>query len=295
MRFLHCSDVHVTANYDAIPIHKLGWRRSIALLELKFGGRATRYAQAHEVLARIAAECQHREVDHIILSGDVTAYALDEEFRVARESLGDVASNRRRCTVIPGNHDVYTPGAAKEARFHRYFGHLVESDLPEYRREGPFPFVRLLGEDAAVVGLNSARVPAVPGFSFGWVGKAQLEGLDALLADPRLANRAVLVTVHHAPFRHTGEPDRPLHGLKDAKELLKRLPGPRFALLHGHIHKRYHHEATSERPHIFGAGSSTEAGHGGFWIIEAKDGRIQSGQMVAFGTSETPEPADAHA
>jgi len=45
-------------------------------------------------------------------------------------------------------------------------------------------------------------------------------------------------------------------------------------VLHGHIHQRYHFPATEHRPHIFGAGSSTEAGHEGYWIIDTADGRI---------------------
>jgi len=280
MRFLHCSDVHVTANYSELPFSALGWRRSLALFELKFGGRAQRYAQAADALAHLAQEVTQRQADHFILSGDVTAYALEQEFRGAREALGGLAADRCRSTIIPGNHDVYTPDAFAEKRFERYFGHLLESDLPQYRREGAFPFVRLLGDEAAVVGLLSARVPAVPGFSFGWVGTAQLEGVAALLKDPRMEGRAVLVVVHHAPLRPTGKPDRPLHGLRDAQALLKLLPGPRFAVLHGHIHKRYHHEATPERPHIFGAGSSTEDGHRGYWLIEVANGRIAQSEMV---------------
>lgn len=290
MRFLHCSDVHVTADYSAIPMRRLGWRRWLALSELRFGGRAKRYAQAGGTLARIAGELAPNQADHLIVSGDLTAYALEQEFRGAREALGEVAGDKQRCTVIPGNHDVYTPGAFADKRFERYFGHLLDSDLPEYRREGAFPFVRLLGSEVAVVGLRSARVPAMPGFSFGWVGKAQLAGLAALLKDARLDGRAVLVVVHHAPFRQTGKPDRPLHGLRDARALLALLPGPRFAVLHGHIHKRYHHEATAERPHIFGAGSSTEAGHGGYWVIETKDGEICGSRMVSLDSAGGATP-----
>lgn len=283
MRFLHCSDVHVTADYSALPLSQLGWRRALALFELKYGGRQKRYVEAQRTLARITQDAQAHKVDHLIVSGDVTAYALEQEFQGAREALGDVAADRTRCTVIPGNHDVYTPEAFEARRFERYFGHLLESDLPEYRREGAFPFVRLLGEEAAVVGLCSARVPAVPGFSFGWVGEAQLSGLADLLKDERLARRAVLVVVHHAPFRENGNKDRPLHGLRDADALLKLLPGPRFALLHGHIHHRYHHPATAHRPHIFGAGSSTEGGHEGYWLIETKGGHIDGAHKLPVG------------
>jgi 3',5'-cyclic AMP phosphodiesterase CpdA len=218
-----------------------------------------------------------------VLSGDLTAYALEEEFRGAREALGELGSSPKLCTVIPGNHDRYTPGSRSDGRFERYFGHLLHSDWPEYCREGPYPFVRLLGTDAAVVGLNSARAPPVPGFSFGAVGRVQREALAHLLADPRIAGRAVLVAVHHAPLGQHGRKDRRLHGLCDTDALLKMLPGPRFAVLHGHIHRRYHHPATQTRPHLLCAGSSTQAGREGYWVIEISEGRIQSASQRGLG------------
>ncbi|GHG68612.1 metallophosphoesterase [Comamonas sp. JC664] len=279
MRIAHCSDVHITENYFSLPLHRLGWRRWVALAELTVGGRARRYARAPRALAAIANEAQARQVDHFILSGDLTAYALEGEFLGARRALGALADDPRRCTVIPGNHDVFTPGSHRTGRFARHFGHLLESDLPEYRREGAFPFVRLVGAEAAVVGLLSARVPHTPGLSYGVIGQAQLEGLAALLQDARLEGRAVLVTVHHAPLNPKGRPDRWHHGLRDADALLRLLPGPRYAVLHGHIHHRYHHPATAERPHIFGAGSSTEAGREGYWVIDVAEGRIAGGQQ----------------
>lgn len=279
MRFVHCSDVHITADYFAQSFFKMGWRRWVALAELTVGGRARAYRQAPETLAAIAREAQARHADHFILSGDLTAYALPSEFEGARAAIGPLVEDRSRCTIIPGNHDVYTPGSRRSGRFERYFGHLLESDLPEHRREGAFPFVRLVGEEAAVVGLLSARVPPVPGISSGLIGPTQLEGLEAIVKDPRLAHRAVLVVVHHAPLTHHGRPDSWTHGLRDAEALCRLLPGPRYALLHGHVHHRYHHVATAERPHIFGAGSSTLKGREGYWVIEVSGGKVTGGEM----------------
>ena len=213
-------------------------------------------------------------VDHVILSGDVTAYSLEPEFARARAALGVVADDPRRCTVVPGNHDRYTPGTVATRRFEKYFGHLLVSDFPQYCREGPFPFIRLVGEEAAVIGLCSARVPPVPGVSLGFIGRRQLQGLREAVGDPRLAHRVVLVVVHHAPLTHRGREDRLSHGLLDVKALLGALPGPRFAVLHGHIHRRYHHPATAGRPHLFGAGSSTQRGQEGYWTIDVADGRV---------------------
>lgn len=288
MRFLHLSDVHVTQDYFRSPFRKLGWRRAVALLELSIGGRAKKYANSKETISRILADRERHEVDHVILSGDLTAYATEWEFEQAREAIGELIHDKQKITIIPGNHDVYTPGAYNTRRFEKYFGHLLESDLPEYTRDGPFPFVRLLGEEAAVIGLMSARVPPVPGFSFGVIGRKQLQALKEAVHDPRLANRAVLVVVHHAPVAPSGRKDRFFHGLMDADLLFRTLQGPRFAVLHGHIHKRYHHPATDKRPHTFGAGSSTEGGHEGYWVIDVRDGQVIGGTPHAPSGLEAP-------
>lgn len=283
MRFLHCSDVHITADYLKLPAYRLGWRRWIAMLEITVGGRGKHYEQAKATLASIAADVPKQRVDHFILSGDLTAYALEQEFQGARDALGPLADDRQRCTVIPGNHDVYTPGASSSRRFERYFGHLLESDLPEFCAEDAFPFVRLLGEDTAVVGLLSARVPLVPGFSYGTIGHRQLEALRALVESPKMKHRAVLVVVHHAPLLYNGKADRKLHGLTDAEGLFRVIPGPRFAVLHGHVHKRYHHTASPTRPHLFGAGSSTQHGNEGYWVIETEGPHFRSSEAVRPG------------
>lgn len=280
MRILHASDVHLTAAYEKIPWRSLGWRRCLALLELGPGGRARDFASAGATLAAIAADAERHGAAHLVLSGDLTAYALDSEFAAARRALGPLADDPARCTVIPGNHDTFTPGAVRSRRFERHFGQLLASDLAGVAREGPYPFVRLVGEEAAVIGLLSARIPRVPGMAFGRVGARQLGALRDLVHDSRLAGRAILVAVHHAPRTRHGRPDGRLHGLTDAEALLACLRGPRFAVLHGHLHHRHHHPSDGVRPHLFNAGSSTQRGREGYWLIEVGDGVVRGGEAL---------------
>jgi 3',5'-cyclic AMP phosphodiesterase CpdA len=269
-------------DYRREPWLPLGWRRWAALVELIGMRREARYAQAEGTLRQLADEAVRHRADHVVLSGDLTAMALDEEFRRAKLALAPVTVPGR-FSVIPGNHDVYARDAWNEDRFGRHFGEFLQSELPEYRAEGAFPYVHLVGDEVAVVGLTSARVPLFPGAAVGWVGEKQRSALGDLLRDARLAGRFVFVAVHHAALGPKGRPDTPTHGLADGAKLMKLLAGPRYALLFGHIHRRYTHKPTGSRPHLFGAGSSTSKGAEGYWLYEVDDGRLRAAHMLRIG------------
>jgi 3',5'-cyclic AMP phosphodiesterase CpdA len=289
MRILHLSDVHMQIDYHRAKWGPLGWRRWAALVEMLGMRRSARYERAQETLRVLAREPARLGVDHTVLSGDLTAMGLDDEFVMARQALGSLAEDERIFSVIPGNHDVYAYDSWDEQRFQKHFGHLLKSDWPEYCREGPYPYVRTLGDQALVVGLTSARVPLSPGIAAGWMGRAQLDGLARLLADPRVGDRMVFVAVHHAPANPRGRPDIPTHALYGARELLELLPGERFAVLYGHIHHRYWHKSDGKKPHLFCAGSSTEKGDEGYWLYEVRNRRLASAHMLKPG--ENPPSA----
>jgi 3',5'-cyclic AMP phosphodiesterase CpdA len=276
IRLGHLSDVHVQVDFLRRPNpHRLGWRRAVAQLELKGLRRARRFDQAEQVLARIAREVSDREVDHVVLTGDLTALALDEEFERAKAALGPLALDPSRLSVIPGNHDRYTVNSARQRRFERHFGHLLVSDLPRHAGPSGYPFVRLLGREVAVIGLESARVPPFPGLAFGKVGPDQLRRLEEILQAPELAGRMLCVLVHHAPLLANGRADAWSHGLRDAAALLRMLAGRPCTVHHGHVHHRYWLKATPEHPDLFNAGSSTMRGREGYWIVELDEGGVK--------------------
>jgi 3',5'-cyclic AMP phosphodiesterase CpdA len=226
-------------------------------------------------VAWLLREADRLKVDHLLVSGDLTALALPEEFEAARAALESWSG---RMTIVPGNHDVYTPAAKRDGLFERTFEKELRSDFPDLCREGPYPIVKLLGADAAVVALSSARVPLAPGIAMGWVGRAQREALAAILADARMARRAVLVSVHHGPYRQSGRRDRITHGLLDGAEVLSTsAKGGAVGLCHGHIHHRYRIKGPLE---VFCAGSSTQKGREGYWVYELDQGLLRSAEPV---------------
>lgn len=244
----------------------------MAQVEMRLLGRAAKFLDAHEVLARILEDVERLGVDHVVLSGDLTTLALDEEFATARRALNPLSGDPSRLTIVPGNHDRYTPGSFRERRFERHFADHLQSDLPEYQQAGGFfPLARLVGDRLAVVALDSSLVPVVPGLAYGRVGRRQLSLFRAMLADLRLRDREVMVAVHHGPYDEKGLVECRSRGLWDAADLLSICrEGGVGALLHGHVHGRFYRLCTGSGVRIYGGGSSTQQGREGYWLYQLR-------------------------
>lgn len=269
LRVLHFSDVHVQEPVLSAPGRDLLGKRLLAGLNLWLT-RGKYFSDTPEKLQKLAEFAAESEVSLALCTGDYTAMGTVAEHSEARRLVEPLrAAAAHGLVTVPGNHDQYLPDTITERRFERSFGDLLSTDLPEYAVDGPFPFVRLLGEALAVVGVNSARPNPNPLLSSGCVPQLQLDSLDTLLADPRLGARWVIVMTHYGILRADGRPDAPRHGLDNAHDLLRVCARPRVVLVHGHIHHRYSHPASASRPPLFCAGSATHRGREGFWLYEA--------------------------
>lgn len=238
--------------------------------------RRKRFDRAREKLAALATYAQSNAIDVGVCTGDYTALGTEPELRAARVAVEPLVRMPVGFVTVPGNHDVYLPDGVREGRFERHFGDLLSTDWPEYVVDDGWPRVRLFGEDLAVVTINSARPNPQPWRSSGRVPEPQVHALARLLADARLADRVVLVATHYAARRRDGTPDARLHGMENADAVLEACGvHPRAALLHGHIHWRYH-LGLDGLPPMFGAGSATDAGREGAWLFEVEPGALRA-------------------
>jgi len=287
MRVLHVSDVHVS-----VPLSELPWGRMLnkrLLGALSHAARRARgFAQAPEKLRALGAFAAEHAVDLVIVTGDYTAVGTEPELAAARRAVDSLTSRPLGFVTLPGNHDVYLADSVRHGCFERYFGEFLSSDLPEYCVDGPWPLTRLVGDDVAVVAVNSARPNPQPWRSSGLIPDPQLAALSRVLSDARLANRFVFVATHYAPRRPDGTPDTRWHGLVNADALLAVCkPLKSAAILHGHIHHRYQLQVPGSRTRIFGAGSATYAGREGLWLFDvdatqaiARPGSFQGDRYV---------------
>jgi 3',5'-cyclic AMP phosphodiesterase CpdA len=277
-RLAHLSDLHLQSDTSTLSLTDIGLHRALPRIELEQLGRGRRFDGALPRLERVAEELDALAPDAVLVTGDLTALALEDEFHSAHDVLAAFDAPRREVIVVPGNHDRYAPEGPASRLFEEHMGHLLHSALPAYADPLGYPFVRFVGGELAVVGLDSTRVPAYAGYVFGRLGDDQLARLDALLADPALAHRSVVTMVHHAPLDAAGKRNPFSGGLVDGARLLEVLADRCAALLCGHVHSRY--RVRGQTPELFCAGSVTERGEEGYWIIDVEEGRVMSAEEI---------------
>jgi len=258
--------------------------------------RSKRFEGAAGKLQCLADFAQAQSVEWLLCTGDYTALGTPPEYEAALRALAPLLALDVPMATVPGNHDLYMPDTTSDRRFERFFGQFLHNDLPELGLSGQsYPWVRLVGSELALIGVNSARPNPQPWRSSGRIPQAELDALTKILADPRVASRFVLILTHYAPRRADGRHDSRSHGLENVEAFLEvcRRGLRRGAVLHGHIHQCYSLDVAGVR--TFGAGSATDLHKEGFWLFEVDadclratpgefvDGRYQlrtAGQVV---------------
>lgn len=270
MRILHFSDVHVDVPASAVPMRDWFGKRLIGGLNHALR-RRPQFARAKEKLAALARFAAQENVDLAMGTGDFTILGTEPELIASAAAVAPLASRPLGLVVLPGNHDLYLLDGVREARFGKHFDAWMTTDCPDLATDGAWPRVRLF-EGCAIVSISSARPNPEPWRSSGRVPDAQLAGLRRALIDSRLRGRFVIVATHYAPRKESGQPDSALHGLENADALLDAISSlERGCLVHGHIHKRYRLQLPGVAPSILCAGSTTQEGREGLWVLDVDD------------------------
>ncbi len=233
-RLAHISDLHVLALAGA-PWTRFLNKRLLGLANL----RANRSHHHHPALVRrLLAGLGEAQVDHLVITGDLTNLALEGEFEAVRTILDGYGLSPSTVSIIPGNHDAYTRGAFVSRRFEHYFGAYAASD-PDvdapHAGETVFPFLRRRGP-LALFGTSSA-VPRPALVSAGLVGPEQRAQLQRLR--PLAAGLTPVLLAHHPLVNVASRIKRALRGLDDADALAADFADESHVIaLHGHLHAR---------------------------------------------------------
>lgn len=219
----HLTDIHVADERD----YEEAWKPKVR-------------KHSEEMLERLLADLASFRPDHVVLTGDLTQTSLRSEFERARAYL-DAHLPGLSVTVLPGNHDRWSEEAYVGRWFEEIFGDLSTCELGG----SGFPFCRLLGDEAALIALDSS--PYVPGVNpadvKGFVSPEQLRRLAEIADDPRLRSRLLVVVLHH--HLRLSEEDERAADPKDPTPLINAaavIDALREAnvglVLHGHRHKQ---------------------------------------------------------
>lgn len=260
MRIAHFSDLHLLS-LEGVTFRRFLNKRATGYANLRLKRGSIHRASYVKAIAR---EVRRIEVDHVVVTGDLTNLALEPEFELAREVLEkDLGLSPDDVTIVPGNHDVYTRGAHLAKRFASYFGDYLVSDLPELAVDigaGHFPVVKLRGP-AAIIGVCSA-VPRLPFVAAGRIGKAQLGALDRILAHPKVRRLTPVIALHHPPHNPVSPLKAMLEGLGDAALLWTGMSHlPVGMVLHGHLHRRVRREDATTGGMLVSVGATSASLH----------------------------------
>ncbi len=277
MRIAHFSDLHLLS-LEGVGFHRFLNKRLTGWAMLRFHRGAVH--KPHAVRA-VAEEVSRARIDHVAITGDLTNLALESEFALVKSFLeSDLGMHPDQVSVVPGNHDVYTRGAARSRRFETFFQAYIASDLPQFgvdHHGARYPFVKLRGP-VAIIGMSSA-VPRAPLMASGRFGAAQIDQLARILEHPEVRARTKVILQHHPAHNVKNRVVAFLEGLHDSKHMLRALHHVEHGLiLHGHSHIRVRRSVTTDvgALDVIGATSASLLSshphrHSGFNLYEFDD------------------------
>ncbi|MDX2039029.1 MAG: metallophosphoesterase [Isosphaeraceae bacterium] len=236
MRILHLSDIHVW-QYNWNPLRLLS-KRAVGMASL-VAGRARRFRL--ERLESVVERAVGVAADHVLITGDLTTTALASEFDEAARRLAPLLEDPARATVIPGNHDRYTPGSLRSRAFERRFGAFMPRST--------FPWVRRLDDRTAILGLDATR----PHLSAtGRLPAAQLERVRSWVDSTDPKPPRLVVASHYpilAPAVYREELGRKRLVNADQLRAILAPVGPHLYCC-GHVHAAWAHRPRAWPDHL---------------------------------------------
>lgn len=188
-----------------------------------------------------------RGSDHVLITGDLTEDGVPAQFELLAELLAEAGLSPERVTLIAGNHDLYTDATA--------FTRALAGPLWPYARSSMPGELIDLGHTLLLPIDTAVQKPLTR--SSGVFRPERAQQIDALLSDPGLRGRTLLVAQHHPPLGYSNPLWNFLDGIDNVPAFSKLLfAHERLHVLHGHTHghvSRALHGDRSAQIHSAGA------------------------------------------
>jgi 3',5'-cyclic AMP phosphodiesterase CpdA len=226
LRFLHCSDIHLLS-LRGVGAHRFFNKRLTGGVNLMLK-RGKHHDEA--LFDRLVERAREHEVDRVVITGDLSNLALEQEFEHIVAKLDAIGIP---VTVIPGNHDAYTRGSVRQRRFEQMFARFMDGERLGGDPDHFYPFVQRFGE-VALIGVSTAHA-SLPLYAVGTVGERQLERLDRMLEALGREDLTRVVLIHHPVMPGVSKRRHDLVDLRAFGEVVARRGAE--LILHGHEHK----------------------------------------------------------
>lgn len=254
----HLSDVHLLAPRE----------RTHLPMRLASTGRVIDPAGRIEKLRGALAEARRAQATHYVFSGDLTEFGTTPQFEAFAEVLADAGLASDAVTLIPGNHDAYTAVDG--------WKRAVDGPLRTWARGAAAEAGKVQAITGAfVLPVDVSRHQNVA-MSQGFVTAEVGDALARRLADPALAREAVLLVVHHPPFKHDNAAWHWINGLHDQHRVLSLVERHAHAhVLHGHLHRRVQRPVGGlTRPRVFCVPAVVNVAGPRMRLYDVRDGAV---------------------
>ena len=254
----HLSDVHLLAPGESVHVP----------MRLASTGRVLDAEGRMEKLRGALAEAQRASATHFVFSGDLTEFGTERQYETFAALLSEARLGGDAVTLIPGNHDAYTSPTGWRRAIEGPLRAWARGAAAEPGKVQPIERAFVLPVDVS----RHQNVIRSQGYVTAEVGAA----LAKRLADPALAREAVLLVVHHTPFKHDNAAWQWINGLHDQERVLSLLEQhPHAHVLHGHLHRRIQRPVGElARPRVFCVPAVVNVAGARMRLYDVSDGAV---------------------
>lgn len=225
-RIAHLSDIHTLDPETRRSTTR--YRFNTKLVSL---GRPIDPRSRAKKLTRALAAAKASGADHFVITGDLTEMGDPTEFEHFASLLDEARIPEDALTLVPGNHDAYTSGAA--------WRRALEGPLKRWADASATDAGKLVMRgDVAFLPIDTSCFQSLAR-SGGLFTPDAARAVQARIDDPALRGKAIVLVMHHPPFVHHQNPIAQwVDGLRGCAHVLDMLTRhPHVQILHGHLHR----------------------------------------------------------
>ena len=268
-RIAHLSDVHML---DIRPGRS--WSNCSMRHRFLSFGRPLDGTQRRRKLAQALAAASQVGAARVVVSGDLTEIGAQGEFESLAEVLHESPFSPERITLVPGNHDLYTSRDGWRQALEGPLSAFAPTSACEQGR-----VIECAGYNILPVDVTFHQAVTR---SAGLIQAEALSMLERRASDSALANKPLVVAMHHPPFVRKTRALHWLDGLIGAARLMALLEKFRHLfVLHGHLHAVVNRVVGRGAARVLGATAVVEdLDHPRVRIFDAFDQRLEAAGFV---------------